>query len=46
VRGLVKLPDFLTRLGTLYVNPKTLMVRPFLAYDQQGKQVSTIYMIP
>jgi len=46
VSELVKLPDFLPGLGTLYVNPKTLPEGPFLAYDHQGKLVSTIYMIP
>lgn len=46
VSELVKLPDFLPGLGTLYVDPKTLPAGPFLAYDHQGKLVSTIYMIP
>ena len=46
VSELVKLPDFLPGLGTLYVNPSTLPAGPFLAYDHQGKLVSTIYMIP
>lgn len=46
VSELVKLPDFLPGIGTLYVNPKTLPAGPFLAYDHQGKLVSTIYMIP
>lgn len=46
VSELVKLPDFLPGLGTLYVNPTTLPAGPFLAYDHQGKLVSTIYMIP
>lgn len=46
VSQLVKLPDFLPGLGTLYVNPSTLPAGPFLAYDHQGKLVSTIYMIP
>ena len=46
VSELVKLPDFLPGLGTLYVNPKTLPAGPFLAYDHKGKLVSTIYMIP
>ena len=46
VSTLVKLPDFLPGLGTLYVNPATLPAGPFLAYDHQGKLVSTIYMIP
>jgi hypothetical protein len=46
VSELVKLPDFLPGLGTLYVDPKTLPAGPFLAYDHQGKMVSTIYMIP
>ena len=46
VSELVKLPDFLPGLGTLYVNPSTLPEGPFLAYDHAGKLVSTIYMIP
>jgi hypothetical protein len=46
VSELVKLPDFLPGLGTLYVDPKTLPEGPFLAYDHTGKRVSTIYMIP
>jgi len=43
---LVKLPDFLPGLGTLYVDPKTLPEGPFLAYDHKGHLVSTIYMVP
>jgi hypothetical protein len=46
VSSLVKLPDFLPNLGQLYVDPKTLPAGPFLAYDHQGRLVSTIYMIP
>ncbi|MDA8253661.1 MAG: hypothetical protein M0Z28_31420 [Rhodospirillales bacterium] len=46
VSTLVKLPDFLPGLGTLYVDPGTLPAGPFLAYDHKGKLVSTIYMIP
>ncbi len=46
VSQLVKLPDFLPGLGTLYVNPNTLPAGPFLAYDHTGRLVSTIYMIP
>lgn len=46
VSKLVKLPDFLPGIGTLYVVPKTLPDGPFLAYDHDGKLVSTIYMIP
>jgi hypothetical protein len=42
----VKLPDFLPGLGTLYVDPSTLPAGPFLAYDHQGRLVSTVYMIP
>ena len=45
VSSLVKLPDFLPGLGTLYVDPKTLPDGPFLAYDHGGRLVSTIYMI-
>ena len=46
VSALVKLPDFLPGLGTLYVQPSTLPAGPFLAYDRDGVLVSTIYMIP
>jgi len=46
VSELVKLPDFLPGLGTLYVDPKTLPAGPFLAYDHTGRLVSTIYMVP
>jgi hypothetical protein len=46
VSSLVKLPDFLPGLGTLYVVPSTLPVGPFLAYDRDGTLVSSVYMIP
>ncbi len=46
VSELVKLPDFIPGIGTLYVDPKTLPDGPFLAYDHKGQLVSTIYMIP
>ncbi len=46
VSELVALPDFLPGMGTLYVNPSTLPVGPFLAYDRKGTLVSTIYMVP
>ena len=46
VSELVTLPDFLPGLGQLYVDPATLPAGPFLAYDHDGKLVSTIYMVP
>lgn len=46
VSSLVKLPDFLPGMGTLYVDPATLPAGPFLAYDHRGRLVSTIYMVP
>jgi hypothetical protein len=46
VSTLVPLPDFVPGLGTLYVDPASLPAGPFLAYDHQGKLVSSIYMIP
>jgi len=46
VSTLVSLPDFIPGLGTLYVDPATLPAGPFLAYDKQGKLVSSVYMIP
>jgi peptidoglycan hydrolase-like protein with peptidoglycan-binding domain len=44
--SLYQLPDFFSGLGTLYVDPKTLPLGPYLAYDRQGNLVSTVYMIP
>jgi len=46
VADLVPLPGFLPGLGELYVDPNTLPAGPFLAYDHDGKLVSTVYMIP
>ncbi|MGQ7790965.1 DUF5602 domain-containing protein [Faunimonas sp. B44] len=46
VSELVTLPDFLPGLGQLYVDPSSLPAGPFLAYDRDGRLVSTIYMIP
>jgi hypothetical protein len=46
VSTLVKLPEFIPGLGTLYVRPQTLPAGPFLAYDRDNRLVSTIYMIP
>ncbi len=46
VSKLVKLPDFIPGLGQLFVDPASLPAGPFLAYDRDGKLVSTIYMIP
>lgn len=43
---LFKFPDFAPGLGTLYVDPKTLPVGPFLTYDHNGHLVATIYMVP
>lgn len=43
---LAPLPDFLPGLGTLYVDPATLPVGPWLAFDHNGRQVSTLYMVP
>jgi hypothetical protein len=46
VSDLVALPEFIPGLGSLYVQPATLPAGPFLAYDRDGRLVSTIYMIP
>ncbi len=46
VSTLVKLPEFVPGLGTLYVRPGTLPAGPFLAYDRDDRLASTIYMIP
>jgi hypothetical protein len=44
--SLFHLPDLFPGLGTLYVDPATLPVGPYLAYDRQGNLVCTAYMIP
>lgn len=46
VSSLVKLPDFIPGLGTLYVDPSTLPAGPFLGYDRDGRLSATIYMVP
>jgi hypothetical protein len=46
VSELVRFPDFYPGLGRLYVQPRTLPLGPFRAYDRQGFLVSTIYMVP
>ena len=46
VSTLVPLPHFIPGMGTLFVDPATLPAGPFLAYDHQGKLVSSVYMIP
>ena len=46
VSELVHFPDFYPGLGTLYVQPQTLPVGPFRAYDRNGVLFSTIYMVP
>jgi hypothetical protein len=43
---LFKFPSFAPGLGTLYVDPKTLPIGPFLAYDHNGHLVCTVYMVP
>lgn len=37
--------DFIRGRGKLYVDPETLPVGPWLAYDREGSLVSTSYMI-
>ena len=37
--------DFIRGRGILYVDPGTLPVGPWLAYDREGNLVSTSYMI-
>jgi Putative peptidoglycan binding domain len=44
--AIFQLPEFFPGLGTLYVDPATLPVGPYLAYDRQGNLVCTVYMIP
>jgi hypothetical protein len=44
--SLYQLPEFFSGLGMLYVQPETLPVGPYLAYDRQGNLAGTVYMIP
>ena len=46
VSELVSLPDYLPGMGTLYVDPKTLPLGPFLGYDKHSRLVNVIYMVP
>lgn len=40
-----KLPEVIPGLGTLYVSPSDVRYGPFLAYDRQGRLLSTVYRI-
>jgi Putative peptidoglycan binding domain len=44
--SLYQLPEFFSGLGMLYVQPETMPVGPYLAYDRQDNIASTVYMIP
>jgi hypothetical protein len=44
--SLFHLPELFPGLGMLYVEPATLPVGPYLAYDRQGNLAATAYMIP
>lgn len=46
ISKLTPMPQFLPGLGSLYVDPATLPVGPFLGYDRSGKLVVSIYMVP
>ncbi len=46
VSTLVRLPDWLPGLGTLYVDPASLPVGPYLGYNHSNQLVNVIYMIP
>ena len=46
ISKLTPLPQFLPGLGSLYVDPATLPVGPFLGYDRKGNLVVSIYMVP
>lgn len=46
VSELTDLPEFVPGLGVLYVQPDTMPVGPFLAYDRDGTLLSTVYMLP
>lgn len=42
----MRLPDWLPGLGTLYVDPASLPVGPYLGYNHNNQLVNVIYMIP
>jgi len=46
VSALVQLPDYIPGLGTLYLDPATAPVGPYLGYDKSGKLINVIYMVP
>jgi hypothetical protein len=45
VSSLVHLPDWLPGLGTLYVDPASLPVGPYLGYNHSGHLVNVTYMV-
>ena len=45
VSTLVRLPDWLPGLGTLYVDPASLPAGPYLGYNRNGQLVHVTYMI-
>src|SRR6185312_15944073 len=45
VSTLVRLPDWLPGLGTLYVDPASLPAGPYLGYNHNGELVNVTYMI-
>lgn len=45
VSSIVNLPDWLPGLGTLYIDPATAPVGPYLGYNHHGRLVNVIYMI-
>jgi hypothetical protein len=45
VSTLVRLPDWLPGLGTLYVDPASLPAGPYLGYNHNGQLVNVTYMI-
>ncbi|AZT83422.1 hypothetical protein EHN06_07600 [Marinobacter sp. NP-4(2019)] len=46
VSNVLPLPEFISGLGTLFVDPETLPAGPFLGYDRDGKLSATIFMTP
>jgi hypothetical protein len=46
VSELAKVPDVFPGLGTVYVQPDTMPVGPYRAYDGDGRLVATVYMVP
>jgi len=46
VSEVVRYPEFIPGLGTLYVQPNTMPYGPYMGYDRRGRLVNMVYMVP